>query len=133
MAHGFALWAGPLATVVASVTAAGVAATYGYFQYQLGRAQKAIAESQRDIAYDKLKFDLFAKRYEVYATAKKLIEHICSDAHPEDIDDSNVLEWRNKLAESGFFFSGQTKELLDLVAHLTERYLLAHVQHSRLR
>ena len=39
--------------------------------WSLGRAPWRIAASQRDIALDKLKFDLFQRRYGVYQVARK--------------------------------------------------------------
>jgi hypothetical protein len=48
--------AGPTATVIAASIAAWVA-------YTFGKAQSETARSQRDIAFDKLKVDLFDRRY----------------------------------------------------------------------
>jgi hypothetical protein len=58
-------FAGPAATVIASIVAAVFAA-----------AQWRVANAQKDIAYDKLKFDLFEKRYAIYVAAKDLLEYI---------------------------------------------------------
>ncbi len=74
-------FAGPIATVIASITAAGVAIRFGVVQARIARnqatiaaAQKDIAEAQLKIAFDKLKHDLFDKRYEIYLAAKGVIE-----------------------------------------------------------
>jgi hypothetical protein len=58
-------------TVIAAIFAATVAA---WISVRLGRNQAAIAQSQADIARDKLKFDLFEMRYNIYAKVKELIE-----------------------------------------------------------
>jgi hypothetical protein len=83
-AFGFTWWefaktfAGPTAVFVASC--AGILITYllGINQARIARRQAEVAEAQREIAYDKLKHDLFDKRYEIYQAAKQLIEKVLS-------------------------------------------------------
>src|SRR5262245_23327718 len=75
----FAPLLGPVATVIAAITAALITLTFGCIQAR-------IARSQRDIALDKLKFDLFAKRYEIYATVRTYIEHVVKHQDVEKID-----------------------------------------------
>lgn len=41
--------------------------------------QVKIAKLQSDIALDKLKYDLFDKRYEIYHITKNVLEHILSN------------------------------------------------------
>jgi hypothetical protein len=62
-------FAGPVAAIVGAFAASIVA-------FSLGQAQWRIAASQRDIALDKLKFDLFHRRYEVYQAAKGILEYV---------------------------------------------------------
>src|SRR5664280_2325345 len=62
-------FAGPLATFSAAVVAIVVTVVFT-------KAQLRIAESQRDIAHDKLKYDLFKYRYEIYEAAKALIKYV---------------------------------------------------------
>jgi hypothetical protein len=57
-------FAGPVAAIVGAFAASMVA-------WSLGRPQWRIAASQRDITLDKLKFDLFQRRYGVYQVARK--------------------------------------------------------------
>jgi hypothetical protein len=54
-------------TVITSLVAAGFSA-----------AQLYVAKAQKDIAYEKLKLELFPKRYAIYVATKELIEHIVS-------------------------------------------------------
>jgi hypothetical protein len=75
----FEKFAGPIATVIVSVTAAAVTIGFGIVQTRIARvqaqtakAQKDIAQANVDIAYDKLKHDLFQKRYEICMAAKIL-------------------------------------------------------------
>ena len=62
-------FASPVVTVIAAVIA-------GCITYIFARVQADIAKSQRDIALDKLKFDLFRNRYEIYNSAKELLEYM---------------------------------------------------------
>jgi hypothetical protein len=57
---------------VATIFAASVAA---FIALRLGSGQAAIAKSQAAIACDKLKFDLFEMRYDIYSKVKELIEY----------------------------------------------------------
>ena len=57
-------FAGPVVTLIAASVA-------GTITFVLARIQARIAKSQRDIALDKLKFDLFQKRYEIYEASKQ--------------------------------------------------------------
>jgi hypothetical protein len=61
-------FAGPLATLFAALVAAIITAAFGYVQFVLAR-------SRRDIALDKLKFDLYEKRYQVYVITKTMLEY----------------------------------------------------------
>ena len=57
-------FAGPVTTLVAAIAATWITISFG-------RRQASIAQSQRDIALDKLKFELFETRYGIYLKAKK--------------------------------------------------------------
>jgi hypothetical protein len=77
-------FAGPIATIVAASAAFFVTVYFNQRQAGIAAAQKDIAAAQRDIAVDKLKHDLFDRRYDIYSAAKRLIEHYifsCKEAH----------------------------------------------------
>ena len=80
MAHGFAVYGGPVATFIASLTAAGVAGTFGWFQYRLAR-------TQRDIAFEKLKFDLFDRRYALFKKVFDILDKL--GAPPDPLVETN--------------------------------------------
>jgi|SRR5271166_3012238 len=71
-------FAGPGATVTASITAAGVA---GYFAYQ----QAKTAKRQAETSLDQLRFNLFEKRYAVYEEIKQLIKLVIDEPPPPDL------------------------------------------------
>jgi hypothetical protein len=56
---------GPLSTIIAAFTAAMVASV-------IGIGQLRIAQAQKEIAHDKLKLDLYGRRYAVYRAAFEL-------------------------------------------------------------
>jgi hypothetical protein len=64
--------AGPIATIIAAVAAVSVTA---YFAWH----QKRIAEKQADIASEKLRHDLYERRYRVFDAVRKLLLEIARD------------------------------------------------------
>jgi hypothetical protein len=66
-------FAGPIATIVAAAAALAVTAFFNRRQTAIASTQRDIAAAQRDIAADRLKVDLFEKRYEIYLAAKALL------------------------------------------------------------
>ena len=109
-------FAGPLATVIAAITAAGVTFFFNRAQIRFARSQAETAEAQRqiaraqlEIAYDKLKQDLFEKRYEVFIAAQELI-WIALDPSPSSglFVNPEAHRLSLKLAEATFFFPPDT-------------------------
>ena len=96
-------FASPVATIIAAGAAVWVAYKFGSIQAGIAREQAETAKVQKDIAYDRLKYDLFEKRYEVYDAAKRLIEAIFAKT-PIDVADPKIRELRLKLDEARFFF-----------------------------
>jgi hypothetical protein len=90
-------FAGPVATLIAAVTAV-------YVTSRFSRSQLRIAESQRDIALDKLKYDLFEKRYEIYQACKDLLEHISLVTDVTKSDASRIRSLYIKIDEARFYF-----------------------------
>ncbi len=131
-------FAGPIATVVASVTAVGVTAYFGRKQLQIAASQattaasqaataatqKEIAKSQRDIAYDRLKYDLFQKRYEIYLAAKTLIELTSKLDESKDMFDQRA-ELKVKLIEARFFYPPAEVALFEDIAQLAAKHRIA--------
>lgn len=97
-------FAAPAAVIVGS----GVAGTIAYI---FGRAQKQIASSQRDIALDKLKFDLFERRFAIYSALRNLIEHVVSASDLKDIDHQRLDAADTVIGEALFFFPEDIRKL----------------------
>ncbi|MFZ0372188.1 MAG: hypothetical protein WAL39_02645 [Xanthobacteraceae bacterium] len=127
----FRTFAGPIATVIASVTAGGVAVWFGVVQARIARSQAAIAAAQKDIAeaqlkiaFDKLKHDLFDKRYEIYLAAKGVIEAIFNQSPVNDADPA-LKKLRLKLDEARFFFPPDTRAFCEKIEKLVYETLVA--------
>jgi hypothetical protein len=105
---------GPAATVIASFAAICFA-----------RAQLQVARAQKDIAYDKLKLDLFERRYAIYAAAKDVIMYI-REGKGGRIEDANFMrEHYIALDEARFFFDPEIQALLANVKEQCEGCLEA--------
>jgi hypothetical protein len=69
-------FAGPIATVLAAGAAVLVTWKLGKARVGIAKSQADTAQAQRDIAFDKLKHDLFKERCDVYTAAKGIMERI---------------------------------------------------------
>jgi hypothetical protein len=90
-------FASPVVTLIAAIVA-------GCITFTFARIQARIAESQRDIALDRLKFDLLQRRYAVYEATKELLEYL---PFIHDLEKSNASKIRLlyiKLDEARFYF-----------------------------
>ena len=130
-AEFFEKFAGPIATVFAAMTAAGVTIGFGVIQSRIARsqatsaaAQKDIAKAQLDIAYDKLKVDLFDKRYEIYMAAKALIERVFTTS-PVNHADPELKRLRLKVDEARFFFPPDTRAFCEEIEATVYSILVA--------
>ncbi|WP_213288567.1 hypothetical protein [Bradyrhizobium sp. sGM-13] len=77
--------AGPAATVLAALTAAGVAIAFGLYQAKMSKRQA-------DIAQDKLALDLFQRRLETFSTVRRAIAKIISHGASDPAIEADLLE-----------------------------------------
>jgi hypothetical protein len=124
--------AGPVATMIAAATAVGVTIYFNKKQVAIAAAQavtaatqKEIAKSQRDIAYDRLKWDLFGKRYEIYSVAGELIDHINSTTFDRAPGGPKIISMLRKLDEARFFFPFEQAAIFAEIAQLVEQHEIA--------
>lgn len=130
--------AGPTAVIIASLAATTITAILGWKQVKIAEAQAATARAQKDIskfqleiAYDKLKHDLFDKRYEIYIAAKSAIERVIRTGTERAIDDRELLAMRIKMDESGFFFPAREVALLEAIDGLITQHEVARLTRER--
>ena len=108
-------FAGPAATAFAALVATLITGSFAIAQYRLARAQK-------DIALDKLKHDLFERRYKIYSAAKETIEYITTHRDTDKIDTTKIRDLRITIDEARFFFDRETREFLERLVALSEDY-----------
>src|ERR1700722_20697338 len=94
-------FAGPLATIIASITAA-------YFV----RRQWQTAQQQADTAKDQLRYSLFEKRYAIYVAARKAVA-ISFERRDEDQMPAELNALFLHFEEARFFFPDQIYLFLD--------------------
>lgn len=92
---------GPVATIIASIVAALFAA-----------AQVCVATAQKDIAYEKIKLDLFEKRYEIYSATKELIEYILGGKRSRIEDIDFIRQHYITIEEARFFFEPEIQSFV---------------------
>jgi hypothetical protein len=123
--------AGPVATVVAACAAVFVTYRLGTRQLAIAQNQATIASAQRDLAYERLKYDLFEKRYEIYLTARLAIEKITQHGTERPIQDMELLAQRIKLDEARFFFPPKTVSLIETIDKLVTSHEVARMSWDR--
>jgi hypothetical protein len=95
-------FAGPIATIFASISALVVTAYFGWRQWQT-------AEKQWQTAEEKVHLDLFDRRYAVY-------EELCaivSQYTTEGVDQSNLFEFERAAVRARFLFGPEVTSVLD--------------------
>lgn len=104
-------FAGPVAAIIGATVA-------GTIAFIFGRAQKQIAASQRDIALDKLKYDLFERRYAIYSSLRELLSHVANAPDLENIKLAKMNELIAVIEEAHFFFPSDVVKHIDLLRAL---------------
>jgi len=124
-------FASPLTTVLGAGAAVYVTWSIGKAQVRIAEGQAETARAQRDIAFDKLKHDLFERRYEVYTAAKGIMERVIRTGTDRPIDDLELLAMRIKLDEGRFFFPPKRVALFDMIDQLTTQHEVARMSWVR--
>ena len=113
----FKAFAGPIATVFASLTAVGVAVTFGIIQARISRsqaetaaAQKDIAKGQLNIALERMKHDLFEKRFAVFEVARQLLIRAVQHDH---VDAGEIIKFNMETADAEFLYNEDIVDYLD--------------------
>jgi signal transduction histidine kinase len=102
-------FAGPVATIIASITAAGITWRFASWQARLAQQQADTAKQQANTAFDQLRFNLFEKRFALYNTVRELIALVVNEP---DVQASQMIPLQAKLNEAVFFFSTDICEWL---------------------
>ncbi len=116
-------FAGPAATCVAAVAAT-------FVTWKINAAQRDIAQSQRDIAFDRLKFDLFEKRYDLNDIVRRLFESLGRCADPANDADINMMRFRIR-TEPRYFFPPDVARKFGDFERIVQQYLQAQVTRDQ--
>lgn len=116
-------FAGPTATVCAAAAAT-------FVTWKISAAQREIAQSQRDIAFDRLKFDLFERRYELNDIVRRLFEGLGRCANPANDPDINMMRLRIRTEPRYFFPPEVTQKFRDFEA-VVQQYLQAQITRDQ--
>ncbi len=114
-------FAGPIATIIASLTAA-------FFVYR----QWQTAEKQAETALDQLRYNLFSKRFAIYEDIKQLLKLLINDADKLDFSDFAAAQHFVVIDEAIFFFSPATCAWLDSLKTDCQNFLEAHALRMNL-
>jgi type II secretory pathway pseudopilin PulG len=107
-------FAGPVATIIASITAAFLTWRFASWQARIAQQQADTAKQQANTAFDQLRYNLFEKRFAIYNTARELVALVVNESN---VQGSDVLPLQAKLNEAEFFFS---RDICDWLRKLRE-------------
>jgi hypothetical protein len=118
-------FASPVVTLIGASIA-------GIITFTFARIQARIAKSQRDIALDKLKFDLFQKRYEIYTAAKQLVEQVSLVSDLKKSDPMAIRALYVTIDEARFYFPPDIRQLLANLQAICERFFTHLAQRDQI-
>jgi hypothetical protein len=108
-------------TIITAITGA----TALVVTYSFNKRQAATAQRAADIAHDRLRFDLFDKRYAIYQATKDLIRMVLNDSHQADFRPFDIVPFLIIIDEAPFFFSGAARQLFSGITSLAQKILEA--------
>ncbi|HEV8031973.1 MAG TPA: hypothetical protein VGP42_13230 [Stellaceae bacterium] len=79
-------FAGPVATIVAAFTAAGITLYFNRAQTRIASQQAEIAGQQAELAKIRLNHDLYDRRFALYAATCKLFQNILTNNDASNLD-----------------------------------------------
>lgn len=116
-------FAGPVATIIASITAALITLYFALRQMRIAKQQADTAEQQADTALDQLRYNIFEKRVAVYEDVKALIRHLVNTPKDDIIDASDVVPHYANMIEARFFFSDDICSWMDDLQRDCQKFL----------
>lgn len=106
-------------TLIAAGTAAGIT-------WRFSSRQAATAERQAALAHDRLRFDLFGKRYAIYEAAKSLLRMVINDRQKEGFRPFDVVPFLVIMDEAPFFFPPEACAIVEQIQQGAQALLEAH-------
>lgn len=102
-------YAGPVATIIASITAARITWYFASRQATIASQQANTAKQQANTAFDQLRLNLFEKRFAIYNAARELLSDVINNPN---LQGSDIIPLQAKLNEAEFFFPQEICEWL---------------------
>jgi hypothetical protein len=118
-------FAGPAVTMFAALVAASIT-------WFFARAQYRVAATQKNIALDKLKFDVFERRYQIYSAAKELCQLLLGKGNVEDAEFDRMYALFVTLDEARFYFDPSVRKVLEDLILFARHYYHRHVPDVRI-
>jgi hypothetical protein len=133
-------FAAPVATVIGAATAVVVTGiitwTLGKWQVEIARQQAKTAElqattakQQADTALDRLRYDLFEKRYAVYRALTELLTDICDETIKADLHIDEKIAKFLLLEEARFFFPPDTMRFVLEIRQRCDWIMTRYARH----
>jgi hypothetical protein len=115
-------FAAPVATITAAVIAAGITAVFAWSHAKTARAQK-------DIALDRLRYDLFDKSYALYDATKQLIVVTLNESPKPNVDiAAETMPIHNRLREAPFFLPPAICEFIEATIADCDKYITGSLE-----
>jgi type II secretory pathway pseudopilin PulG len=121
-------FAGSVATIAAAIAALIVTWHFGSRQAAIAEQQAKIANVQANTALDRLRYDLFEKRYQIYDTAKQLMRVTINDSRKPSFGAHDVIPLSLILDEAPFFFPASTCTFLDSIREDCQKLIVANAE-----
>jgi hypothetical protein len=118
-------FAGPAVTMFAALVAASITGFFAYAQYR-------IAATQKNIALDNLKFDVFEHRYQIYSAAKELCQLLLRKGNVENAEFDRMYALFVTLDEARFYFDSSVIKVLENLILFARHYCHRHVPDVRI-
>jgi hypothetical protein len=90
---------------------------------RIGEQQAAAANAQAEIARDRLRFDQFDKRYEVFEAVRRLIRTVVNDSAKLEFRAMDLAPLYARLNEAPLFFSQETCDLIESIRTDCEKFV----------
>lgn len=111
-------FSGPIATIVASLTAAGITFYFGRAQTRIASQQAEIAGQQAELAKVRLNHDLYDRRFAIYAAACKLFQDILTK---NDVADLDIITFVTETATARFLVGSEIVVYFDEIRKKARR------------
>jgi len=117
-------FAGPTATVIASIAAGIITFTFSSRQVKVARQQADIARQQAQTALDQLRHNLFDRRYAIYSSVQDLLRMMLNRHHEQDFSAFELAPYNVAIKEARFFFPASLCDLLQSISDINVKEFL---------